>query len=265
MARLKFRSPAALLLLVGLASQLGACGTAPKEAAPVALVALKAAPQAAAEPVAPVDPPLAAEAIKAVAPDLRTQAGDPKQPNDPADKLIPGDPINLVIVGSEAELVDAMAKAGWVHPAPITLGSVVKMGMSLIRSKADATAPVSNLYLFNRPQDLAWEANSPNVHERDHCRAWKSTLVDGDGRNVWLMAGTRDVGIEWDHRSHQPTHKIGPDIDAERETIVQSLQRAVPLKRVYQLPGIGDGHPFSGTNGGGDPFHTDGMLAVVEL
>ena len=211
------------------------------------------------------DPPLTAAELRALVPTMVTMSGDPKQPNDPADCLIPGDPVNVVVVGSQDQLDAAMLKSGWVHPASINVGSVIKMGWALLRGSADPTAPVSNLYLFGRKEDLAWETNSADVHHRDHCRGWKTTLKDGDGQDVWLISGAQDIGIEWDHRSHMTTHKISPNIDAERDLIVKSIEDAVPLKRVYPVPGVGNGHDFTGKNGGGDPYFTDGMMTVVEF
>ncbi|HEY9721859.1 MAG TPA: LssY C-terminal domain-containing protein [Oscillatoriaceae cyanobacterium] len=213
----------------------------------------------------PSDPPLTSSQIASVVPGWTTFSGDPAQPNDPADRLIPGDPINVVVVGTQDQLDAAMLRSGWVHPAPITAGSVLKMGWALVRGSADPTAPVSNLYLFGRQQDLAWETNASDVHHRDHCRAWRAPLRDGDGQDVWLISGTKDIGIEWDSRRHTTTHKISPDIDAERDLIAQVITGVSDLKRSYKIAGIGGGRPYVGKNGGGDPYDTDGMATVVEF
>lgn len=270
--------PSCLLIGASLAaSLLAGCGSNP---ASLALTPAAIAPQAqAAQPLpavsaqsaplgapAPADSlPLSAQMLMSAVPDLATSASKPRAADEAPGKPLSGDLINLVVIGSQAQLDGAMQKAGWVHPDPITPESTAHMGWALLRHKAYPTAPVSNLYLFGRQQDLAWESNSADVHHRDHCRAWKSPLKDSDGQDVWLIAGTQDVGVEWDSHRHEPTHKINPDIDAERDLIVRSLQSAAVLNRVYQLPGAHAGQPYDGRNGGGDPFHTDGMVTAVEF
>lgn len=234
-------------------------------ATPLITPASEPASQTATASVTPNDPPLTTADVANLVPSWTTFSGDPSQPNDAADRLIPGDPVNVVVVGSREQLDNAMLRAGWVHPAPITAGSVLKMGWALVRGSADPTAPVSNLYLFGRQQDLAWETNAANVHERDHCRAWLTTLRDGDGQDVWLISGAKDIGIEWDSRRHTTTHKISPDVDSERDLIAQSIASAATLTRRYQIAGIGGGRPYIGKNGGGDPYHTDGLADVLEF
>ena len=70
---------------------------------------------------------------------------------------IAGDPLNVALVGDEAELVAAMLAAGW-HPAdPITLESSLRIAESVVLHRPDPDAPVSALYVFGRRQDLAFE------------------------------------------------------------------------------------------------------------
>ncbi len=70
---------------------------------------------------------------------------------------IPGDPINVGLVGSKEEVIRAFAAAGW-HPADaITLRSSIDIGASVVLDRPDVAAPVSTLLFEGRKQDLAFE------------------------------------------------------------------------------------------------------------
>jgi hypothetical protein len=65
------------------------------------------------------------------------------------------------------------------------------------------------------------------------------------------------------HTTGQVTHHIAPDIDAERDRLVAELRQA----GLVQSVGWNDDFHAEreGKNGGGDPWHTDGRLAIVML
>lgn len=84
-----------------------------------------------------------------------------------------------------------------------------------------------------------------------------------EGRTAWFGAATFDKGVGLSHTTGQVTHHIAPDIDAERDRLLAGLQQAVAVQTVQW---IDDFHTeLEGRNGGGDPWHTDGRLAVVLL
>jgi len=58
------------------------------------------------------------------------------------------------------------------------------------------------------------------------------------------------------------THHIGPDLDAERDRLPAGLQQAAVTEKVFWLDGF---QQLQGKNGGGDSWHTDRRLEVVEL
>ncbi len=65
------------------------------------------------------------------------------------------------------------------------------------------------------------------------------------------------------HTTGQVTHHIAPDVDAERDRLVGELQQAGMVQAVQWLDGFHTER--EGRNGGGDPWHTDGRLAIVTL
>jgi hypothetical protein len=176
---------------------------------------------------------------------------------------IPGDPINLALVGTETNLVQGMIAAGWYPADPITLESSLRIAVDSVFRRPDDQAPVSNLYLFGRKQDLAFEqpvGNDPR--QRHHVRFWRWDQLEA-GEPVWFGSATYDERVGLSHTTGQITHHIGPDVDAERDRIVQELEK---LGRVSKLEWKADFHSVrEGRNGGGDLWRTDGRLAIVYL
>jgi len=175
----------------------------------------------------------------------------------------PGDPVNISLVGDEAALARAMLAAGWFPANPITVASSVRIAADTVLRRPDDEAPVSNLFLFGRKQDLAFEqpiAGGPG--KRHHVRFWRWDEKDQD-RPVWLGAATFDRSVGFSHTTGQVTHHIAPDVDAERDRLVSELQQASTTQSIEWKDGF---HvEREGKNGGGDPWHTDGRLAKVML
>lgn len=175
---------------------------------------------------------------------------------------IPGDPVNVALLGSEADLIHALLAANW-HPAdPLTIRSSVRIAVDSVLRRPDEQAPVSTLELFGRKQDLAFEqpvGNSPR--QRHHVRFWRWDRRY-QGMDVWFGAVTFDEQVGFSHTTGQVTHHIAPDLDAERDRLIEGLQRAGVTRRRFLLDGF---QQLQGRNGGGDPWHTDGRLVVAEV
>ena len=107
---------------------------------------------------------------------------------------IPGDPLNLGVVGTRAELMRAMLTAGWYPADPITIKTSLGITGSVLLKRAYVTAPVSNLYMFERRQDLAFEQPAgSSASQRHHVRFWQSPEVDEQsGRTLWIGSATFD-------------------------------------------------------------------------
>jgi hypothetical protein len=174
---------------------------------------------------------------------------------------IPADPLNVALIGTEAEVVRAFLAGGWVPADPITFRTGLHIAESVVRNKPYPTAPVSNLYLWRRKEDLAFErpvGGSPR--KRHHARFWRSTELGMDDRPMWIGATTFDRSVGISHRTGQITHHIAPDVDAERDKLMADLQSAGQLVRTFQVTGVGA--VMLGRNGGGDWYYTDGELSV---
>ncbi len=172
---------------------------------------------------------------------------------------IPGDPINVALIGTKADLVKAMLAAKWYPADPLSLKSCLEIAEATVFKRAYDDAPVSSLYLFGRKEDLAFEQPvGDNPRERHHVRFWKSDKVDSDGRPVWLGSAVFDKGVGLSHTTGQITHHTAADVDAERDFLFQCLQASGDLTETIVVK---DFHKVrSGKNGGGDPWRTDGNL-----
>jgi LssY-like putative type I secretion system component LssY len=104
---------------------------------------------------------------------------------------------------------------------------------SVVFHRPYVDAPVSKLYLWGRPEDLAFEqAVGDAPARRHHVRFWRSGAADEMGRPLWLGAATYDVGVGFSHTTGQITHHIAPDIDGERDKIIADLHQAGQLRQV---------------------------------
>jgi len=176
---------------------------------------------------------------------------------------IPGDPLNLGLVGSEEELIRTLHAAGWEPANPLSFESSVRIAVDTVFKRPDPNAPVSSLFLYGRKEDLAFEkpvGHSPR--ERHHVRLWRSSQTD-DGQLLWMGAATHDIGVELSHTTAQVTHRIAPDVDAERDLLLAELTRVDPRLTTRWIDGFHS--VLHGRNGGGDPWHTDGRLPVATL
>ena len=176
---------------------------------------------------------------------------------------IPCDPLNMRIIGSADQLAVAMVAAGWYRADEITFVTSVRISLDAVFGRKYSTAPVSDLYLFGRKQDYAYEKPGRNVRQRDHVRFWRGEQPASDGRPLWIGGATRDAKVELSKTNHLPTHGIAPDVDAERAVIVDDLIRTGWVVAEGTAPAFKG--PTQTKNAMGDPYHTDGLAAQLTL
>jgi hypothetical protein len=177
---------------------------------------------------------------------------------------IPGDPINVGLVGSREDVLCAMNAAAWYPADPITLRSSVEIVGSVLLDRPYHDAPVSHLYYANRRQDLAFEKPvGTSADRRNHVRFWRALEHGQEGRAVWLGAATFDRGIGFSHNDARVTHHIGPDIDAERNLLTADLRAAGVVQTIYEVTGVGP--TVNSRNGEGDRYYTDGDIKISVL
>ena len=90
---------------------------------------------------------------------------------------LPGDPVNVALIGTLAQLRAAFAASGWLEADRLSLASSWGMTRAFVFNTPYPTAPFSTLFLFGRPQDIGFQKainNSPR--KRHHIRFWAMSL-----------------------------------------------------------------------------------------
>ena len=177
---------------------------------------------------------------------------------------IPGDPLNVGLVGSREDILHAMDAAGWFPADPVTLRTSLEIVGSVVLDRPYHAAPVSPLYYQGKKEQLAFEKpDGRSADRRHHVRLWQVLDNGVSGRPVWLGAVTFDRGVGLSHYTGQVTHHIGPDIDAERDLLMRDLREAGMVEAVFQISGVGP--TLFGRNGGGDRYYTNGEIDMASL
>jgi hypothetical protein len=192
---------------------------------------------------------------------------------------LPGDPVNLALIGTVSQLRRAFAVSGWSEADALSLASSWRMVRAFVRNQPYPKAPFSTLYLFGRGQDVGFQqpiGDSPR--KRNHVRFWGLPLGHAaqtldtpsfwletphpanNERALWVGAATKDTGFSLTRLSFQITHATDADTDEERDFIIGDLQRHGVIVNVRsRLPGE------RLSIGKINHYLTDGVVAVAEL
>ena len=192
---------------------------------------------------------------------------------------LPGDPVNLALIGTLPQLRAAFATLGWSEADRLGVASSWRMIRAFVLNSPYPTAPFSTLYLFGRGQDIGFQkAIDDSPRRRHHIRFWALSQTraqetwgtadfwtttdrprDND-RVLWVGAGTRDTGLSLTRLSFQITHATDSDTNVERDYIVAELikSRSIETVKVYQS---GQGVAIEHIN----HYITDGEIKLASL
>jgi len=174
-----------------------------------------------------------------------------------------GDPLNIVVIGEEDTIWKAFISRGWDETEIIFGESVAKtIGSSLFGSRY-RYSPISVLYLYDRPQDLALQKARQTVDERNHLRLWLSPMRYR-GLPVYVGQISRDIGVKLTTKSPTfTTHAIDSDLDESRDYLIQDLIESQMIAKIGFVKGVGAATPENPKyNLTGDPIWTDGLRVV---
>lgn len=176
----------------------------------------------------------------------------------------PGDMVNFLILGSEAAMKNVFTAAGWVKVDADVKDSILRGVLESIAKESYLTMPMSQLYLFGRPQDYGWAHAEPIsvVASRNHLRIWKAPFTV-NGETLWVGAATHDIGFERDQRNNGVTHKIDPDIDAERDFVEKTLASTGLVSEVMHF--LPESPLKEAETATGGAFHSNGKVLVLKL
>ena len=81
---------------------------------------------------------------------------------------IPGDPINVGLIGDKRDVLCAMQAAGWYPADRVTARSSIEIAGSVLLDRPYHRAPVSPLFYLGRAEDLAFEKPVGDSADRRH-------------------------------------------------------------------------------------------------
>lgn len=176
----------------------------------------------------------------------------------------PGDMVNFLVLGSEDAMQKVFTSAGWVKVDADVRDTILHGLLESISKESYLTMPMSQLYLFGRPQDYGWAHAEPItvVKTRNHLRIWKAPF-EVNGETLWVGAATHDIGFERDERNNGVTHKIDPDIDLERDYVEKTLTSTGLVAEVSHF--LPDKPLKEARTATGGSFHSNGQVLVLKL
>ena len=188
-----------------------------------------------------------------------------KMPRRVADKDgNPGDMVNFILLGPENAMQHVFERAGWVKVDRAPRDAVLTALIESLSKEAYVQMPMSQLYLFGRYQDYGFAHADPVavVATRHHLRLWKAPFTAA-GQTVWVGAATHDTGFERDRRNNGITHKIDPNVDAERDYVEKTLSATgLVTEKTHFVPDHALKEAKTAT---GASFHSSGQVLVLKL
>src|SRR3984885_6803568 len=94
---------------------------------------------------------------------------------------IPGDALNVGLVGSKKDVLLAMHSAGWYPADPITLRTSIEIVGSVVLDRPYRDAPVSPLYYMGKKEELAFEKPDGRSADKRHHVLFCMALEKGSG------------------------------------------------------------------------------------
>ncbi len=170
------------------------------------------------------------------------------------------EPLSFIIIAqNDSRLKTILYQAGWQEADLPTVGSVYHLAQAAIMNESYPTAPMTPSFWNTAVNDFSFEKPTADntARSRHHSRFWRTNFVLPDGQLVYVGTASLDVGVKW-----LVTHRIDPNLDAEREGLFADLIEAGAVINMTKYSFV----PAQlGKNSAGDLFFTDGYLYQLEL
>jgi len=174
----------------------------------------------------------------------------------------PSDITNLLLIGTPEQVKQTFESAGWTTAEKLNALAKFETIRALAEDRGYNEAPVSVLLLDGKPPDLVFEKLNNTFARRHHLRVWLRTATF-QGKPVWAIAATHDIGINFSEENRTFIHRIDSSIDNERAKVVNDLVFTghVQSMELLDRPNV----PKHAENATGDKLETDGKIAVLVL
>ena len=172
-----------------------------------------------------------------------------------------GDMLNLLFMAKEGDLQTAFARAGWLKVEKSKLQIIWHL---LWQRKHYTKLPMATLYVYGKAQEFSYALPDPEsvVARRHHLRIWKTDSVV-KGVPLWVGAATHDVAIEFVKHRFRLSHRIDPNVDAERDFIASNLAETRLFTREEY---IRCAQPvFRAQTATGQTYFSDSRMLLLEL
>ena len=165
----------------------------------------------------------------------------------------------IIITKNEESLLSAFNKIGWYKADKPDIGAMYELAKATILNESYKEAPVGASFWQHEVQDFAFEkeTDANTVKKRHYIKIWNTHVETENKGYIYVGTAGFDEGFRWDF-----SHKIKPDIDAEREFVFNELQKSNDISTYEKNPFV---EPMTGKNFWGDSFRTDGQIYIIYL
>jgi len=182
--------------------------------------------------------------------------------NKYSENLVGGkiEPIGIIIVGTEDNLINDFISAGWVKADPLNFKSVFHQFKTAILRQPYPEIYGTPSFWESKVNDIAFQkpTTKSSTSYKHHVHFWKTTYVDKDGTPIWVGTGHFDQGLTF---YFWLVHTIDPAIDKERSVIKSDLENIDKIDSFQEYQFV---EPSLGKNVK-DIFFTDGKISVIKL
>jgi len=173
------------------------------------------------------------------------------------------EPISFIVIGERQQIINLFTAAGWSEAEKPNLKNFLKLSSAIAKNTNYPAAPMTPSFYQSKTNGLGFEKATElnTARQRHHTRYWQTNYKIG-GKDVWVATASFDQGVEIGPIVQLPVHKINPDIDAEREFIMDDFKKTDLLSNSKKINLVGE---TKGINAAGDKFTTDGQAYLIYL
>jgi undecaprenyl-diphosphatase len=170
------------------------------------------------------------------------------------------EPLNFIfLTQNDSKLIKAMQKSGWTLTNQANIPSFLMALKALVTNKPHPAAPIVPSFWQARIQDLNF-AKVPSINwlrDARHVKIWRTNYLLPDGNRIYLGLVNANEGFMWGI-----IPKISPDLNTEREQLVQDLQGTGQIVNNREVQLV---KPQIGENFIGERYFTDGKAYIVSV